>query len=157
MSPLGHSRGGSGSGWTFSYDEPLRLVQYAGVRAHQQPITVMTCDYTRLITGAHDHTLKVPIYLCVYVCMCRFVHICIYLVIGPELHSCGPVSVSIFVQLFFSVNIESLPLSLLLSVHSKCLYFFEENYFFCIVQANSFFTTFLVSHQISSLSFFSQY
>lgn len=55
----GHSRGNSGSGWTFSYEEPLRLVRYAGMRAHQQPIIVMTCDHTRLITGAHDHTLKV--------------------------------------------------------------------------------------------------
>lgn len=55
----GHSRGGSGSGWTFNYDEALRLVRYAGMRAHQQPITVMTCDHMRLITGAHDHTLKV--------------------------------------------------------------------------------------------------
>ncbi|XP_063610066.1 sterol regulatory element-binding protein cleavage-activating protein-like isoform X2 [Penaeus indicus] len=58
----GHSRGSSrdyGSGWTFGYDEALGLVRYAGIRAHQQPITVMTCDRTRLITGAHDHTLKV--------------------------------------------------------------------------------------------------
>ncbi|ROT71863.1 hypothetical protein C7M84_009783, partial [Penaeus vannamei] len=57
-----HSRGSSrdyGNGWTFGYDEALGLVRYAGIRAHQQPITVMTCDRTRLITGAHDHTLKV--------------------------------------------------------------------------------------------------
>lgn len=59
----GHSRGSSrdfgNGGWTFGYDEPIRLVRYAGVRAHQQPITVMTCDHMQLITGAHDHTLKV--------------------------------------------------------------------------------------------------
>lgn len=59
----GHTRGSSQDmgqgGWTFGYDESLRLIRYAGVRAHQQPITVMTCDHTRLITGAHDHTLKV--------------------------------------------------------------------------------------------------
>ncbi|XP_045623274.1 sterol regulatory element-binding protein cleavage-activating protein [Procambarus clarkii] len=59
----GHSRGNSrdysNTGWTFGYDEPIRLLRYAGVRAHQQPITVMTCDHVRLITGAHDHTLKV--------------------------------------------------------------------------------------------------
>ncbi|CAL4194665.1 unnamed protein product, partial [Meganyctiphanes norvegica] len=60
----GHSRGNSrdlgvSRGWTFSYDEPLRLMKYAGVRAHQQPITVITTDHTRLITGSHDHTLKV--------------------------------------------------------------------------------------------------
>lgn len=60
----GHSRGGSrdlsNSGWvTYGYDDPLRLVKYAGVKAHQQPITVMTGDHTRLVTGSHDHTLKV--------------------------------------------------------------------------------------------------
>ncbi|KAB7498556.1 Sterol regulatory element-binding protein cleavage-activating protein, partial [Armadillidium nasatum] len=40
-------------------EDNLRLVRQCLVKVHQQPITVLCCDKTRIITGSHDHTLKV--------------------------------------------------------------------------------------------------
>ena len=70
--------------------------------------------------------------VCGRVCVCA----CVYLsscskYTGPELHSCGPVCIYIC-SVFFSVDVHSLPLSPLSTVHSKYLYFFRENYFFFV-------------------------
>jgi hypothetical protein len=39
----------------------LRCRKVSCVRAHQQPITAMQVEAGRIVTGSHDHTLKVII------------------------------------------------------------------------------------------------
>jgi hypothetical protein len=61
-----HVRTGSGVSFDgcdntsfFKSEDDLRLELISSTRAHHQPLTCLDCQGGRVLTGSHDHTLRV--------------------------------------------------------------------------------------------------
>ena len=104
--------------------------------------SIQSLTYTRMVLSP---------YLCVCVC------VCVYFYLVGLYRDWATLVWSCLCPVFPSVDVHSLPLSPLPSLHSKYLYFFGWKLYFFVSFKQIFLQVFLVSPQISSLPFSSQY